>query len=154
LSGSKLFIVGPVSSFSFPRTSRLLSQRDFDAMRDGTRLYAAHFIFIIRARPDLEASRLGLSVSRKVGSAPVRARTKRCVREAFRLGLMQLSVPIDLLVIARHSDAAKVEPTEIVGAGRMTPTLVAEEWSALRRRAEKALAHASHSAVAQHPRED
>ena len=49
----------------------------------------------------LSHSRLGLSVSRKVGGAVVRNRWKRLIREAFRLSREKLPVGIDLVVIPR-----------------------------------------------------
>ena len=45
--------------------------------------------------------RLGLSVSRKVGTAVVRNRWKRLLREAFRLSRQDLPAGIDLIVVAR-----------------------------------------------------
>jgi ribonuclease P protein component len=50
----------------------------------------------------LEHPRLGLSVSRKVGNAVVRARWKRLLREAFRLTRATLPPGIDLIVIPRQ----------------------------------------------------
>ncbi len=49
----------------------------------------------------LDRSRLGLSVSRKVGPAVVRNRWKRLLREAFRLTKSQLPSGLDLVVIPR-----------------------------------------------------
>jgi ribonuclease P protein component len=56
---------------------------------------------------DLPHPRLGISVSRRIGCAVVRARWKRLVREAFRLTRRQLPDGIDLIVIPR----ADVQPT-------------------------------------------
>jgi ribonuclease P protein component len=54
------------------------------------------------SRPNgLGHPRLGLSVSRRVGSAPVRNRIKRLLREAFRFGQHELSVGYDLVVVVR-----------------------------------------------------
>jgi ribonuclease P protein component len=48
-------------------------------------------------------SRLGLSVSRKIGGAVTRNRWKRLIREAFRLERLHLPPGIDLIVIPRRS---------------------------------------------------
>ncbi len=48
-------------------------------------------------------TRLGLSVSRKVGNAVRRNRWKRVLREAFRLSRPQLPEGVDLVVIPRSS---------------------------------------------------
>lgn len=51
----------------------------------------------------LNGHRLGLSVSRRVGSAAVRNRIKRLLREAFRLDQHTLVGSYDLVVVAhRH----------------------------------------------------
>jgi ribonuclease P protein component len=50
-------------------------------------------------------ARLGLVVSRKVGSAPVRARWKRCLREAFRLSQLELPTGLDLVILPRPAAA-------------------------------------------------
>ena len=56
----------------------------------------------VYARPnDLPHPRLGLSVSRKVGTAVRRNRIKRLVRESFRLLQHDLPQGYDLLVVVR-----------------------------------------------------
>ena len=50
----------------------------------------------------LPYSRIGLSVSRKVGNAVVRNRWKRLIREAFRLSREHLPAGIDLVVVPRR----------------------------------------------------
>ena len=53
------------------------------------------------ARNDLELTRLGLSVGRRLGKAVVRNRVKRLLREAFRLTRQRLPDGVDLIVIPR-----------------------------------------------------
>lgn len=48
-------------------------------------------------------SRLGLSVSRKVGNAVVRNRWKRVVREAFRMHAGELPPRLDLIVVPKRN---------------------------------------------------
>lgn len=87
-----------VGLFSFPRAARLVRSSDFTRVyRDGLRL---RFLALrIRAlRREDGGSRLGLSISRKVGKATVRNRWKRAIREAFRLNRHRLAEPWDLVV--------------------------------------------------------
>ena len=83
---------------SFGRELRLRKQADFDRVY-GSRLYAADEMLVVSGcRNDLGYSRLGLSISRKVGGAAVRNRWKRLVREAFRLSRGELPAGWDLVV--------------------------------------------------------
>lgn len=52
-------------------------------------------------------SRLGVTVSRKVGNAVVRNRVKRLLRETFRLHPEFFRWPIDLVVIAKREVRAE-----------------------------------------------
>jgi len=61
-------------------------------------------ILVFGLRNELGHSRIGLSVSRKVGGAVVRNRWKRLLREAFRLTREQLPDDLDMIVIPRRSD--------------------------------------------------
>lgn len=56
-------------------------------------------------------SRLGVIVSRKVGAAVTRTRTRRLLRETFRLHQHELNQSVDLILIARPSIAAMNRPT-------------------------------------------
>jgi ribonuclease P protein component len=74
----------------------------------GRRCTASDGLLLLFGYPNgLAYSRLGLSVSRKVGGAVVRNRWKRLLREAFRLSRERLPAGLDLVVIPRA--AAKPE---------------------------------------------
>ena len=104
------------------KVERLLRRFEFKTtQRTGVRYVTRHLV--VYAAPGPNAwSRLGLTVSRKVGCAVVRNRIKRRLREAFRLNKFKLPSGFDLVVIARvRANAADYETLErelILGAGR------------------------------------
>ena len=93
--------VEPVRRESFPKTARLRRRMEFlSIQREGRRRHTAHFVVIRRpAAGDL--SRLGITVSSRVGNSPVRNRIKRLMREVFRRHREALSPPSDVVIIAR-----------------------------------------------------
>jgi ribonuclease P protein component len=86
----------------FTRDMRLTRQADFDRVHQSN-AYAADDTLVIRAsRNELDRTRLGVSISRKVGNAVVRNRWKRLVREAFRLEQTSFLPSLDLVVRPRR----------------------------------------------------
>jgi ribonuclease P protein component len=63
-------------------------------------------LFILHVLPTSEPhSRLGLAVSRRIGTAVARNRVKRRVREFFRRHKALLDPPCDVVVVARRGAA-------------------------------------------------
>lgn len=90
------------SDFRFLPEHRLRSPAEFERVyqRD---VYAADDLLVANACENgLAYSRLGLSVSRKVGSAVKRNRWKRLLREAFRLNRQRLPTGLDLVLRPRR----------------------------------------------------
>lgn len=93
---------GDAPRLRFPRTQRLQHNLQFRAVFDAKCAKPAHPL-IVHGRPnDRNFNRLGLSVNRRVGSAVVRNRAKRVVREAFRLTQHELPQGYDLVVVVRR----------------------------------------------------
>jgi ribonuclease P protein component len=81
----------------------------------GRRVYTASFVLMVRAAEDREApTRLGLTVSQKVGNAVRRNRVKRLMREVFRRERALFPRGADLVVIAKAG--ARIDAFEAVRA--------------------------------------
>lgn len=98
-------------------------------------MHTPHFVLVVAPGPDASAaSRLGVTVTKKVGTAVRRNRVKRLVREAFRLCPELLPAGIDLVVIAKD------------GAPTLRLADVQSEWASVRgllqRRAREVLTRA------------
>jgi ribonuclease P protein component len=90
----------------FREIERLLRRFEFkDAQRRGGRHVTAHLV-VYAAEGGQAWSRIGLTVSRKVGGAVVRNRIKRRLREAFRRNKNEIPVGYDIVVIARTQAAS------------------------------------------------
>ncbi len=81
---------------------RLRLQTDFDHVYQQDAYLADHVLVVHGCRNGLAISRLGLSVSRKVGGAVVRNGWKRRIREAFRLHREHLPGGFDFVVRPRR----------------------------------------------------
>lgn len=88
-----------MAGHGYPKTARLRRRREFlEVQREGTRRHTQHLVFI--RRPAIGArSRLGVTVSTRVGDAVERNRVKRLLREVFRR--TRIAPPLDLVVIAK-----------------------------------------------------
>ncbi len=80
--------------------------------RDGDRLYNRLFIAVHHKSLYVEVSRLGITVTKKVGCAVTRNRIKRLIREYFRLNKHKISGNWDINIIAKK-EAAKANSAKI-----------------------------------------
>ncbi len=88
---------------------RLRRQHEFDAVYRGTH-YAGDGVLVIRAvRNEFQHTRLGLSVSKKVGNAVVRNRWKRLIRESFRQQRSIIAGGMDIVVRPKKGAVADYE---------------------------------------------
>ena len=86
---------------TYPKAVRLRRRSEFLAVQgQGRRRHSANLVII--RRPALgDCSRLGVTVSKRVGNAVVRTRVKRILREAFRTRRIDIKPPTDVVVIAK-----------------------------------------------------
>lgn len=88
--------------YPFPQQMRLKSTAQFQTVY-GLKKSISDSVLVVYAAPNgLPHSRIGLSVSRKVGGAVIRNRYKRLFREAFRFQQSSLPVGFDFVVIPRN----------------------------------------------------
>jgi ribonuclease P protein component len=100
-----------------PRTERLRKRAGFQAVQTtGRKLHTDHFLVFVLAHPKVKepgpssSTRLGVTVSRKVGGSVVRNRVKRLVREAFRRHKTLFPRGVDLVFVAKkHAGDATYE---------------------------------------------
>ena len=91
-------------SFRFHSWEHLRRPGDFRRAYDRKRSVGSDKLIIYACENGLTHSRLGMSVSRKVGNAVVRNRLRRLYREAFRLTKAELPAGLDLVLVPRGSE--------------------------------------------------
>jgi ribonuclease P protein component len=114
---------------SFPKSRRLRVTAEFKAVYDAKRSVSDARL-VVYAKPNgNQPSRIGLSVSRKVGNAVRRVRLRRLLREAFRLNQHEFPVGFDFVLVAR---TPKEEPTlaEYVNAMKSLFPAAVKRWPA------------------------
>jgi len=94
---------------SFAAADRLHRSAEYLRLqRDGARFQSPHFVvYAGRLEAEPERSRLGVTVSRRIGNAVLRNRVKRRVREIYRRQIRErLPAGVSIVVIARGGAAA------------------------------------------------
>ena len=100
------------SATGFPKVARLRRRAEFLALqRDGVRWHMPSFV-VIRTGSRGDQSRIGITVSRRVGNAVNRNRLKRIIREIFRTNRRDVTPAQDVLVIAR-TNAQKLNYAQV-----------------------------------------
>ena len=88
---------------------RILRSSDYErSRREGRRYHTTHFVVIVN--PGGTYSRLGLTVSRKVGNAVCRNQLKRWMRELFRHNYMTFGQILDISIIAKRNAGDLTHP--------------------------------------------
>ena len=105
----------------FRRSDRLKKRYEFRQVQlNGRRIHTAHFLIVVQPNAS-PTTRLGITVTKKVGSAVQRNRIKRVVREVFRRNRGLFPPNHDVVFIAkRGSDDIDYESLlkELRGAAR------------------------------------
>lgn len=88
---------------------------DFQKVYKTGRSYANKLLVMYVIRTDREETRIGISVSKKVGNSVVRHHVTRLLRESFRLNRDGVKKGLDIVVVARAA-AKEAEFKNIEGA--------------------------------------
>ena len=95
--------------YTFGKDQRLRKKTEFDAVFAKRRRAFEGPLGVYVLRNGLAHSRLGIAMSRKVGTAPRRNRIKRLVRESFRLQQHQLPSGWDIIVVPKAHEPMELE---------------------------------------------
>jgi len=91
-----------VGGESFPKGARLTRRSEFLALsRRGRKLHTPHFVVLTQPN-DRGESRLGITVTKRVGNSVTRNLIKRRVREFFRRARGGLRSTEDIVIIAKQ----------------------------------------------------
>ena len=94
-----------MTDWGLPRSRRLHLKNDFQQIiRDGKRIQGHGLVLWYKPSSHADQCRLGLVVSKKLGGAVLRNRTKRLLREAFRLNQENLAHGVDYIFNPRCSE--------------------------------------------------
>lgn len=86
----------------YPPSLRLRRRAEFQRVQSrGRRIHTPHFLIILLPRPD-QGQKLGITVTKKVGTAVQRNRVKRLVREVFRRHRQRFPEGAEMVVIAKR----------------------------------------------------
>lgn len=95
-----------VGGESFPKGARLTKRSEFLALsRRGRKHHTSHFVVLTQPN-DRGESRLGVTVTKRVGNSVTRNLIKRRVREFFRRARGGLRAAEDIVIIAKQGAQA------------------------------------------------
>ena len=97
---------GPGTSQSLPRRERVRKRREYVAIQgQGRKLHTDSFLVFVLEHAG-SPTRLGVTVSKKVGGSVERNRVKRLVREAFRRSKTLFPQGLDVVFVAKRAAVA------------------------------------------------
>ena len=94
---------------TFPKTARLRKRAEFLQLASAQHKTTVRGFLVVWRENDLQAARLGITASKKIGCAVVRNRVKRYLREFFRHNRFGMAA-VDINVIARREAAYMTYP--------------------------------------------
>ena len=85
----------------------LKNSRDFSQVYNHKESMANKYLVMYILPNDQMYSRIGISVSKKVGNSVIRHRIKRLIKESYRLNIEKLRKGYDIVVISRVTAKGK-----------------------------------------------
>lgn len=95
----------PRGTERFPKACRLRNRREFLRVQNGGAKVSADRLLALALETGGPTTRVGFTVSSKVGNAVVRNRVRRRLRELYRKRRDALPRGLDLVIIAKSSAA-------------------------------------------------
>ena len=103
--------------YTFPKRKRIRSRLEFSSVFEKGIRQSRGPLTAVAVPTELSSARLGLSVPKRVGTAPRRNRIKRLLREAFRLMQHDLPRAYDIVMIVRpHEPMILAEYQKVLSA--------------------------------------
>jgi ribonuclease P protein component len=113
----------------FPKSARLHSSLEFDDLFARGKVLADPTL-VMHSRPAQpeRAGRIGISISKRVGHAPLRNRWKRLIREAYRRQVRRTPALIRLDLVVRPRRGAVPNYTAIEHSLTSLATRLDKQW--------------------------
>lgn len=90
-----------MKDFSFSKKERLLSTRDFKVVYQNKRWTSNEYLSLYFLPKKESGKRIGFSIKKKIGSAVIRNKIKRILREVYRLNKYNIKDNFDFVITVR-----------------------------------------------------